>query len=96
MEHQQQFVRPGSTPPQLSRADLASLSPAQIVQAQEAGQLDAVLSGRDPLAFEKAGERRATPEEAAQAIADQAEAKRVADAQHRSNIARAMKITEGL
>lgn len=91
-----QYVRPGGVPPQLTRADLATLSPAEIVQAQEAGQLDAVLSGRDPLAFEKAGERRATPEEAAQAIADQAEAKRVADAQHRSSITRAITITEGL
>jgi hypothetical protein len=65
---------PDDLPPQLTRADLARLSPEQTVQAHENGQLEVVLSGRDPLDFERRGERRATDAEAAQAIADQAEA----------------------
>jgi len=67
---------PDNIPPQLSRSDLSRLTPEQTVQAHEAGQLEVVLGGRDPLPFERNGERRATPAEAAQAIADQAEAQR--------------------
>lgn len=67
---------PDNIPPQLSRSDLARLSPEQTVQAHENGQLEVVLSGRDPLPFERNGERRATDAEAAQAVADQAEALR--------------------
>lgn len=62
---------PDEIPPQLSKADLARLSPAEIVQADDAGQLEVIRSGRDPLEFEARGERRATEAEAAQAIADQ-------------------------
>jgi hypothetical protein len=74
------YVRPpDEIPPQLSRADIARLSPAEIVQADDNGQCEVIRSGRDPLPFERTGERRATPAEAAQAIADQqAEADRAA------------------
>jgi hypothetical protein len=55
---------PDEIPPQLSKADLARLTPAEIVQADDAGQCEVIRSGRDPLEFERRGERRATEEEA--------------------------------
>ena len=90
------YIRPGGIPPQLTKADLKTLTPEQIVAAQDLGQFEVVTSGRDPLPFEKAGERLASPAEDAQARIDQAEAARVAQAQHRDATRRAMTITEGL
>ncbi len=72
---------PDDLPPQLTRADLARLSPEQVVSADDLGQLETVKSGRDPLPFERSGERRATEAEDAQARIDQAEADRAAAAQ---------------
>ncbi len=70
---------PDEIPPQLSKADLARLTPAEIVQADDHGQTEVIKSGRDPLDFERAGERRATPAEDAEARAvEQAEADRAA------------------
>lgn len=72
---------PDDLPPQLTRADLARLSPEQVVSADDLGQLETVKSGRDPLPFERSGERRATEAEDAQARIDQAEAERAQLAQ---------------
>ena len=97
MESTDRFINPDGLPPQLTRADLARLTPAQVVQAQEAGQFDVLLNhGRDPIGIERRGERRATDAEDVQAHVDQAEAQRVAAAQHRDATRRAMTITEGL
>lgn len=61
----EQYVKPPSAiAPQLSRSDLSRLTPEQIVQADDAGQCEVIRSGRDPLEFERRGERRATEEEA--------------------------------
>jgi hypothetical protein len=72
------YITPGGTPPQLSRADLAALSPEDVVRADDMHQLEVLKSGRDPLDFERTGQRKATPAEDAQARADQAEAARQA------------------
>ncbi len=78
------YIKPrGQLAPQLSKGDLANLTPEEIVAADELGQFDVVQTGRDPLAFEISGERKATPEEDAQARADQAQAARVASNQNR-------------
>ncbi len=50
-------------PPQLSRAQLAEMDPDDIVQADQLGQFEVIRTGRDPLPFEAAGQRRATTEE---------------------------------
>jgi hypothetical protein len=71
---------PDDLPPQLTSADLARLTPDQVVTADDLGQLETVKSGRDPLPFERSGERRATEAEDAQARIDQAEADRAAAA----------------
>jgi hypothetical protein len=67
---------PDDLPPQLTRLDLARLTPEQVVTADDLGQLETLKTGRDPLPFERNGERRATPAEDAQARIDQAEALR--------------------
>ncbi len=74
------YVRPpDEIPPQLSRADLSRLTPEQIVQADDNGQTEVIRSGRDPLEFERRGERRASAAEDAEARAvEQAEADRAA------------------
>ena len=65
---------PDDLPPQLTRADLARLTPEQVVTADDLHQLEVVKTGRDPLPFERNGERRATAAEDAQARIDQAAA----------------------
>ncbi len=78
----EQYVKPPSAiAPQLSRSDLSRLTPAEIVQADDNGQTEVIKSGRDPLPFERSGERRATEAEDAQARIDQAEAERAQLAQ---------------
>lgn len=68
----EQYVKPPSAiAPQLSRSDLSRLTPAEIVQADDNGQTEVIKSGRDPLGFERRGERRASAAEDAQARADQ-------------------------
>lgn len=93
---QEQYIRPGGVPPQLTRADLATLTPEQVVRADELGQCEVIKNGREPIPAEVRGERFASEQEDAQARADQAEAERIAANQHRSNIARAIKIGESL
>ena len=50
--------------PQLTRAELKSMSPEQVVQADENRQLEVIKTGRDPIDAERRGERWATEEEA--------------------------------
>lgn len=69
-----QYINPDNIPPQLTRDDLNRMSPAQIVQAHDAGQFRVLeTEGRDPIGVERAGERRATPAEDADARVQQAE-----------------------
>lgn len=82
---------PDDLPPQLTRLDLARLTPEQVVTADDLGQLETLKTGRDPLPFEINGERRATDAEDAQARADQAEAQRVAATQQRNDLRAALK-----
>lgn len=74
---QEQYVRPATLPPQLTRDQLAAMPPHDVVRAQELGQFAVLLDeGRDPIGPEQRGERRAT---AAEAEAQrQAEAERAA------------------
>lgn len=82
------YIKPGTIPPQLSRADIKKLTPAEIVKAQEAGQFDVLMStGRDPIGVERRGERKATVLEDVQAAADQQAAAK-AEATHRAQAIR--------
>lgn len=73
--------------PQLTREDMKRMSPEQLVAADDAGQF-AVLKGqgRDPLPFEAAGQRLATPAEAQAARA----AERQAAEDHRNTLRRTL------
>lgn len=77
--------------PQLTRAELKSMSPEQVVQADENRQLEVIKTGRDPIEAERRGERWATPTEIAEAL--QAAA---ADANQQRQAARAAAKAEGL
>ena len=78
--------------PQLTRAELKSMSPEQVVQADEAGQFTVIKTqGRDPVDAERRGERWATREEVQEAL--QAAA---ADANQQRQAARAAARAEGL
>lgn len=72
----EEYVRLDQGPaPQLSREELARLTPDQIVKAETLGQLDVIKSGRTPTEHERRGERWATDEEqAAQRTREQTEA----------------------
>ncbi len=54
--------------PQLTRAELKSMSPEQVVQADENRQLEVIKTGRDPIEVERRGERWATSDEIAEAL----------------------------
>ena len=83
---------PDDLPPQLTRADLARLSPQQVVSADDLGQFEVLKSqGRDPIEVERRGERWATPTEIAEAL--QAAA---ADANQQRQANRAAARNEGL
>ncbi len=77
--------------PQLTRAELKSMSPEQVVQADENRQLEVIKTGRDPIEVERRGERWATPDEIAEAL--QAAA---ADANQQRQAARAAARAEGI
>ena len=77
--------------PQLTRAELKSMSPEQVVQADENRQLEVIKTGRDPIDAERRGERWATPDEIAEAL--QAAA---ADANQQRQAARAAARAEGI
>ena len=77
--------------PQLTRAELKSMSPEQVVQADENRQLEVIKTGRDPIEAERRGERWATPTEIAEAL--QAAA---ADANQQRQAARVAAKAEGL
>lgn len=77
--------------PQLTRAELKSMSPEQVVQADENRQLEVIKTGRDPIEVERRGERWATSDEIAEAL--QAAA---ADANQQRQAARAAAKAEGL
>jgi hypothetical protein len=69
MNMTEQYVKPPSViAPQLSRSDLARLTPEQIVQADESRQFEVIKTGRDPIDAERRGERWATPTEIAEAL----------------------------
>lgn len=91
MSESQNYVRPGAIAPQLSRADLAALTPQEVVRADAAGQLDIIKSGRDPLPFESRGERRGSAEEDAQARAEAAAHARVERTQIAEAVRRGLK-----
>lgn len=60
----EEYVRLDQGPaPQLSREELARLTPDQIVKAETLGQLDVIKSGRTPTEHERRGERWATEQE---------------------------------
>lgn len=64
----------GRVAPQLTRADLKTLSPQEVVQAHANGQFRVLLEkGRDPIDPEIRGERWATDAEHAAALTDQAQ-----------------------
>jgi hypothetical protein len=57
---------------------IRDLPPEEVVRAEQLGQCEIVQTGRDPLAFERSGERRASIQEDADARAEQASAARTA------------------
>ena len=79
-----QYIKPGTVAPQLTRDDLDGLSPSEINQALEAGQLAAIQQGRDPIPQEVTGERAATPQEIVAGIKAKADAEHLAANQARS------------
>lgn len=93
MDPNKTYYDPAQRPsPQLTRAELKSMSPEQVVQADEAGQFTVIKTqGRDPIDAERRGERWATPDEIAEAL--QAAA---ADANQQRQAARAAARAEGL
>lgn len=83
-----QYVNPNPPPPpQLSKDDLARLTPDQIVAADNAGQFQVLKTeGRNPTETERLGQRWATPEEAEAVRAEQAQADQTARTEHRNTL----------
>lgn len=81
------YVVPGGVPaPQLTKEDLGTLSPDEVVKANRLGQFDVIKAGRTPTDTERAGVRWATPEEIeAQAEIDRAN-QRIAKAEYRAKV----------